>query len=259
MAGSTQSSEARHARPNPPPLRIHHLLACAIVASALFVWWRNAIPADYRTRMPAIAVAFSAIGEVLVAVEFTFAVFSVYWHLRGYAGLVQPGQWLMARRIVFVVQVAVARFIVSPLRVAGPWSKSLWNFSDIFLAAQSVLYTILLFVVAALSVLFFLWCAVRVADSRPWRVLFLLAAVRSLIDLLPLTRIFLPTSWPLDRVIALKMIVTSTVMLSVLGWIAWNERRLRRKRFWTHWLGMGFYAVGDILELSGGIIDLLWY
>ncbi len=261
MSNGETRPEVGQSRSGPPPLRIHHLLACAVVASVLFLWWRNAIPAELRAQLPATAVVLSAIVEVVSAVGFTFAVFSVYWHLKGFAGLVQPGQWLMLRRIIYVVQIVFGRIVVSHLRVTGPWHKSLWDFSDIFVAVWSILYTILVIVVAALPVLFYLWCALRVADTRPWRVLFSLAAIRSLIDALPLVRIFafLLPGWPLERLFALEMVTTSILLLSVMGWIVWNERRLRLRRFWTHWLGVGLYAANEALNLSGGVIEWVWY
>ncbi len=53
------------------------------------------MPAEVLDSLPVWALAFNAIAQGFPSLGLTFAIFSIYWQLKGCAGLVQPGQWLL--------------------------------------------------------------------------------------------------------------------------------------------------------------------
>lgn len=98
-----------------PPLRIHHLMVCAAVAAVQLAFWRSTLPDDVLARISessAAGVMLFAIDQTLNAAGLTLATFSVYWYLKGYAGLMQPGQWLL-----FIYFVSLLRWV--SLRLFG--------------------------------------------------------------------------------------------------------------------------------------------
>lgn len=246
-------------RPAPPRLRIHHLMACAAVAAIQLTLWRNVIPAGMIDQLPAWAKAANAISMCFVDVGLTFALFSVYWQLEGYAALVQPGQWLLARRLIYLAQLVFGYLVVSHLRVTGPWGKSfaLWSQQDKYLAIISVLYAVLSNINHALPAIFYAWCAWRVADTRPWRIFFSLNAINSLLHILPLYRFLNTTSGrSISRVLSAEMVITSILMLSLMLWVVLTDYR-RRQRYWTHWLGVGLCIAAEVLGFASGLMN--WF
>ncbi len=107
MAVIEQTSGAPHIRPAPPPLRIHHLMACAAVAAVQLSLWRASFThtAEIVSLLNAV---LTAIGYGLSAIGLTLAIFSIYWQRGGFAGLVQPGQWLLVRFVFLAIQFCVA-------------------------------------------------------------------------------------------------------------------------------------------------------
>jgi uncharacterized membrane protein len=234
-------------------------MACAVVAALQLTLWRSLLPVGALDQIPTWAKVGNAIGLCIFDIELTFALWSVYWHFKGYAALVEPGQCLLARHLIYLVQLLVGLLILSHLRVTGPWGKSfaLWSQQEKLVAVVSVLYVILANLNRALPAMFYAWCAWRVADTRPWRVFFCAKVVVGVLSLVPLSRFFdMTTVSSISQVLSAQMVVISIVMLSLLTWIITTEYR-GQQRYWTHWLGVGLCVATSVLELASGL--LRWF
>jgi hypothetical protein len=236
-------------------------MACTVVAAVLLTLWRSAIPAEENHQFSAAATVASSIFVGLSAIGLTFALLSVYWHLKGYAALVQPGQWLLLQNyLVDLAQLLFGLLLLSKLRVTGPWGKSfaLWTQEDKFFAVVSALYLIVVYLNRAAPALFYAWCAWRVADTRPWRIFFSLHAIIGLLGVVPLYYFSTPGS-SIFQVRHAATLVTNIAMLSLLVWIAATEYR-RQQRYWTHWLGVGLCVATTVLEFASVVMNWLgWY
>jgi hypothetical protein len=223
-------------------------MACTAVAAILLTLSRYQIPAEAVGQLSLSIKVFWAVREGLFATALTFALLAIYWQWKGYASLVQPGQWLLIQPLVDVAHLQIGLFLVTYLRVTGPWGKpfALWSQSEKLLAVVSALYIIAIYLNRALPLLFYAWCAWRVADTRPWRVFFALYAVTSALNFLP--------RYPIFQLLRPGLIVTSIVMLSVLMWIIATDYR-QQHRYWTHWLGVGLCVAITVLEFASGVMN----
>jgi hypothetical protein len=238
-------------RPDPPPLRIHHLLACAAVAAFLLTVWRSQMrPENWKlvdSASPATLVLF-AINQIIHAAAITLVVFSVYWHVKGYAALKQPGQWLP-----FATSLAAFRTLAMPLIgrivIESPWRKNvfLWDGSDLLAA---VVYFLAVFPHWVLPILLFGWLAWRIADTLPWRILFSLKAFGAALLFLP-DLLFQYFGFSGGAASTLLATIASVAMLVCAVWAPAHDYVRGTRRTWTHWTGIGLflaqYVVGTIM------------
>src|SRR5690242_17008774 len=106
-------------RPEPPPLRIHHLMACAVVAAVQLSLWRVAIP--HAAQFTGVNAVMVGIIYIFGAIGLTLALFSIYWQVNGLPGLVQPGQWLLVSYAV-----SALRFYVTILLLMAGTGPTVW-------------------------------------------------------------------------------------------------------------------------------------
>lgn len=245
-------------RPAPPPLRIHHLMACAVVLSLQLMLWRQAFPAELINRLPIWALAFNAVGEAFIGIGLTFAILSIYWQLKGYAALIQPGQWLLERYFLVVPQFIFSRLVLAHVRIMAFPAKPLaaWTLDEYCWAATRVLFIVGSFASVLLPLLFFVWCAWRVADTRLWRFFFAIAALTSLSNIVPPFGLTSLSVESIRHFIAVRSFVSSIPTLAVLCWIIASERRAQLERFWTHWLGVGLSFAAPVLGIASGLVSL---
>ena len=79
MASPEPATEAHSGRPDPPPLRIHHFLACGVVAALLLMIWRSQLrPENWELVEAAGAaiLALFAINQIIQAAALTLVAFS---------------------------------------------------------------------------------------------------------------------------------------------------------------------------------------
>lgn len=262
----------RHDQPavesaDPPPLRIHHLLACAVVAAAMMTLNRAVV----QSWLPELTVGhavYLGIHWSIQSVGVTAAVFAIYWQLKGMAGLVQPGQWLLLSYPLTFATWVVLWSVRSLRYVAGPsipWSKNIlaWGLADF--ASVWISFGEFVWQSGLPFLLLYAWGAWRIADTRPWRFLYALvtlgcvavtlqAALSSLspwfgIRLSPTTGTI--TTWPIPW-------ISSVAVLALLAWAVVDDVA-RRRRNWTHWLGCTLWATAYVLMLTYTILRwFLW-
>lgn len=230
-------------RPDPPPLRIHHWMLCITIAAIQLTVLHSRMPSSVVRQMSLSAIAFNGLYEGLGAIGVTLGILSIYWHLKGYAGLEQPGQWLL-----FSSAIAATPFYIVTLPLRR------WN-SVMALSIAAGVNVVLYHIIPAI---FFTLCAWKVADTRPWRAVFVFLAATMVAT----------TSWgshvissyritPLSVAIAIPILAQSCFGLGIEGWAAVIDIHSRRARFWTHWAGIGLAILYQILFIAGGTLTLL--
>jgi hypothetical protein len=236
-------------RPEPPPLRIHHLMACAAVVAVIFTLWRT-----YYTQMGTTSVAnaviLMAIGGGLTSIGLTFAIFSVAWHLRGYAALTQPGQWLLIGFAVSMLRTVILMSLLVATR-----RRSFGSMSDMWdiLNSASVLATYVV------PFGFYLWCAWKVADTRMWRIAFVAFAFLAILSIPGLVQLS-GMQWGLRGLdiylvsYAAQTGIKACVLLAAL----WNDRRQKLRRYWTHWLGVGLSILVYLSSILSMVVQWIY-
>ena len=198
-----------------------------------------------------------AIGQVVAASGLTLAIFSLYWHVKGRAGVVQPGQWLLFGYIVSVLHLVFVALFSPTFSSRIPWSR----INDPTDVALAVVYFVLVLIYYGLPVLLFGWGAWRVADTWPWRILFTILAIGSVLSIVPLFSIFTNRfGWAVNVAIAATFVSRSGTTLLVAVWVTINDCIRRQKRVWTHWAGLGLFIVERLLNVVNGLFFWLgWY
>jgi hypothetical protein len=229
-------------RPDPPPLRIHHWMLCVVVAAMQLAILHSRMPSSVVQQMPLPAIAFNAVYEGLGAISVTLGILSIYWHLKGYAGLVQPGQWLL-----FSSAIAAFPFYIVTLPLRR-WNGgvALWIADGLYIVYHVV------------PAVFFLLCAWKVADTRPWRIVFAFIAATMVVTTSWVSHV-LSSYWitPLSVAVAIPILAQSCLGLGIETWAAVTDVTSRRTRFWTHWAGIGLAILNQIMFVVGGALTLL--
>ena len=259
MASPEPATEAQSSRPHPPPLRIHHLMACGAVAALLFMIWRSQLrPENWKLveAFDASTIVLFTAAQIIQATGVTLAGFSLYWHVKGYAAFVQPGQWLP----VAISFAALRHLTMRPIHfllVQSPWGENvlLWNGIDFLFAAAHFLAIVACYL---LPIVLFAWLAWRVADTLPWRLIFALKASGGASNFFPAVRsdlfsYFQDYGWSFEATSLLLATIASVGMLACAVWAPANDRLRGIRRSWTHWVGLGlFLALYAVNALSYG-------
>jgi hypothetical protein len=102
-------------------------------------------------------------------------------------------------------------------------------------------------------VIFFAWCALRVADTRAWRVLFAIMALSSAI---PTGMVLMLTGAPLAppfTAFRLDMLIRVLFKLAVGVWAWTSDRWQALPRAWTHWAGLALFVIADAIIALGAL------
>jgi hypothetical protein len=196
-------------RPEPPPLRIHHLMIWTAAAAVLIsgsMWFertmRNGPPIENKIVIASLVLLAIAISGALV---FTF--FGIYWNDRGYPFPGRPGEmllWILAHTTIGLTAAFLGVFVVFAI-------------SDDLL---SIYYP-----VAGLALLIY-WFWIngrgmsRHADSMRWRFVFASLVLTSIASIL------FQTVW--------LMVVFLLCMLRAAA----DDEHRKIARGWLHWLGV---------------------
>jgi hypothetical protein len=236
-------------RPGPPPLRIHHLMACAAVAAVQFSLWRVLYP-QTPSQVPVANAAMMAVGGSLSAIGLTLAIFSVYWHAKGFAGLVQPGQWLLMGFAFSALRNVLTLMWVMSITAAPGGSRSSWW----------MLWSWMLFTTTFLvPFLFYAWCAWKVADTWPWRIAFAVMAISPVFTSGMMLQLFSSIAIANFQVIVWSAhIGRGVILILVEGWAAVSDLRTLRSRYWTHWAGVGLSLLVQLSSIVGVMAFLLY-
>jgi hypothetical protein len=192
-----------------PPLRIHHFLVWMAVTAMLItgtMWFdrtaRNGPPIESRVVVGSLILLAVAVSGALTGVGW-----GLYWRGRGYAFPKEPGDWLLtwiAATIVCVLAMLIGVFVV--FFIEEDWLDAFYFFGGLMLLIVSIRFGIL--------------GLMKYGDTAAWRVVFAVLA-----------------ALPLIFLVAGAVAAACGVLASLL-WAVWNDRRLRLRRHWMHWLGV---------------------
>lgn len=239
-----RAQQLPNVRPDPPPLRIHHLMACAAVAAVQFSLWRVRHP-QMIEYISATGAAMEAIRQSLNAVGLTCVIFSIYWHFKGYAGFTQPGQCLLAGYAFSAMELYLMALL---LWTFGP------DLNDVGRSMSSGGVLTWIFTIVNLAIYlglmaFYGWCAWKIADTQPWRLT--LASLALEVFVFPLSFVLIHYGYARNTAVVIPALVaTCTVMLLEIWSIA-NDVASRRERFWMHWVGVSLSMTGRVLSIAG--------
>jgi hypothetical protein len=240
-------------RPDPPRLRIHHLMVCAAVAALQLSLWRAGDP-EMIQRMSVVNAALFAAYRVLAAIGLTLAIFSIYWQQKGYAALVQPGQYLLLGYLVASLGFFYGAFMALIFNRDWLYARGLSSNSGPLASSLSILYFL---VSMGLPLVFFLWCAWKAADTIAWRVVFVVLAISTLLYFVPSVTFALGFSSSPLTAIALTNLGRGVVVLLLEIWAISEDVTRLRTRFWTHWAGAGLVIASQLLTIAGGVTMIL--
>ena len=236
-------------RPAPPPLRIHHLMACAAVAAVQFSLWRVLYP-ESASQLSVANSAMMVAGGGLSAIGVTLAIFSVYWHLKGFAGLVQPGQWLLVS------------FAFSALNgiVMLVWFKSIGSTSTNGDISWRIVWSLMFFATTFLiPCVFHAWCAWKVADTRPWRIVFIALAISPVLTSGFFMQLIASVAFmDVQSAIWTTYIGRGITFFLIEGWAAVRDLQSQRNRYWTHWAGVALALLVQLSTIAGGVAYSLY-
>ena len=237
------------ARPAPPPLRIHHLMACAAVAAVQFSLWRVLYPQS-ASQLSVTNAARMVAGGGLSAIGVTLAIFSVYWHLKGLAGLVQPGQWLLVGFAFSALNSVVMLVWLTSIGFTTANGYSSWR----------IVWSLMFFATTYLiPFIFHAWCAWKVADTWSWRIVFIAMAISPLLTSGFLMQVIASVAFMnMQSAIWTTYIGRGLILLLVEGWAAARDLQSRRKRYWTHWAGVALSLLVQLSSVAGGVAYLLY-
>lgn len=214
MAASELASRSPPLGPDPPPLRIHHLLIWTTLTAAIISgcmtfdrWARN----GPRISNPVI-IAGLVLGAVVIAGALTCVGCGFYWRRRGFAFPQSPGDWLLTIISASVVGLCTVYALFLAIFFASRDDDWFAMFYVIIGAAALIGWVYLQYVGMR-----------RRADTGAWRFTF------GVLMLSPCAagqaRMFGPV---IIAVIACVM------------WAAWNDWHHSIQRQWTHWCGAIF-------------------
>ena len=255
LIANLRTLQAQNAeRPDPPPLRIHHLLACAVVAAVLLSTLRFVL--SFSPQQQTLATSgFFAFSYVLSSIGLTLTGFSIYWWRKGYAAFSQPGQMLLlqyaATLALSLVGLALSAAMAGLIGAGRPPS---WNsFLPLAMSINGLVFGILL------PVAFYGWCAWRIADTWPWRVLFVLCAVAAILTstLTVIVLQFVTNIGPgnFRTVFAVPQLIRGVMLLGAGALAIVTDLTGRRKRSWTHWAGVILWLLSQV----GAFVMGLYY
>ena len=258
IANLRELQQKNAVRPDPPPLRIHHLMACAAVAAVLLSLLRFVLSRSPQQQTLAASGIF-AFTQVLTSIGLTLTGFSIYWWRKGYASFSQPGQMLLIQYAATLALYFVSVAFALAMSGAGSGSQlpSWYSSLPVIMGIGSLLFGVLL------PIAFYCWCAWKIADTWPWRVLFLLCALMAVLTstlAVMLTQVVTnvgPSN--IQTIIAVPHLIRGTVLLAAGALAVATDLVALRKRSWTHWAGIILWLVGQIGSLLMGLYYMfLW-
>ena len=148
-------------RPDPPPLRIHHIMAATAVIAVLL-----SISQSLRQSNTLGLSAFVASGQgiwmtISAGLAATVTGFGFVWRRHGHSYFNQPGHWLLVVKSL-MISVFLLAALISAMRLPDNHA--------VISAATGVFFVLLNVVVIGLN----LWAAAKIADSIPWTLIFLI-------------------------------------------------------------------------------------
>ncbi|HEX4415605.1 MAG TPA: hypothetical protein VH107_18375 [Lacipirellulaceae bacterium] len=238
-----------------PPLRIHHFLLCGIVCAIYLTWWRTMVPPSAVEQLPPWAIGFTAVFNALEAVGFTLAALSVFWRFKGYAGLEQPGVWLLLSFLVAVIPTVINNLLIT--LIGFDWPGALRGYYGTDYWALTNAWYLILFRLTPL--VFFAYGAWAVADTRAWRWVFVVIAMLSVFPIVAWISqaLSMNLNVPIKSAIAMPSFIAAAAIFAVATWALTTDITQQRRRCWPHWAGIGLLITQQFLLSLGALITLV--
>lgn len=243
-------------RPDPPPLRIHHLMACAVVAAVLLSILRFMLSLSPQ-QQTLVHYGIYAFSFVLTSIGLTLTGFSIYWWRKGYAAFSQPGQMLLLQyAATLVLSLAGLTLMAAMTGFRGAGRPPSWySFLPLAMSISSLVFGILL------PIAFYGWCAWKIADTWPWRILFascaLSAILTSALSMMLLQFMAGPSN--IQLIVGVPYLIRGAVLLGVGVQAVATDLATKRKRSWTHWVGILLWLLGQIGTFLMGLYYLFFW
>jgi hypothetical protein len=244
-------------RPDPPPLRIHHIMACTAVTAVLLTTLRFFVSISPQQQTLARYGIF-AFSYVLTAIGLTLTGFSIYWWRKGYAAFSQPGQMLLVPFAgTLVLSLASLALAAAMTGYRGAGRPPSWlSFLPMLISFNGLLFGVLF------PSAFYGWCAWKIADTWPWRGLFVLCAlaailISSLMVVLPFVMSIGPGNIPLF--IGVPQLARGSLLLTAGALAVVTDLTARRKRSWTHWAGVILWLLGQAGTFVSGVYYVFFW
>ena len=229
-------------------------MACAVVAAIELSLLRftMGLSAPQPTVLSGGIFGYS---QVINAIGLTLTGFSIYWWRKGYAAFSQPGQMLLLQYAASLVMYFVTMAFVLAMRSGGGPSRPTGWFSSlpIFFSVGSLLFGVLL------PIVFYIWCAWKIADTWSWRLLFVscaLGAILTSTGSMILMQFVTNSRGNLQTIIAVPYLMRGALLLIAGALAVVTDLAARRRRSWTHWAGIILWLFGQIGTLLMGVYYL---
>ena len=253
------TDESISAPTDSPPPRIHHLLLCMAVAATLLTVLQNRGPPAAFQRITAGQFVGMAESSTFLAVGSTLCAMSLYWRAKGFATLLQPGQWVLLGYSIPIIRLVYEVLFSAAFADRALSSRNilLWHFADFALLGYYLGLAILSSGLPLL--LLYAWGAWRVADTRPWRTLFIWVAIRSAWRSTQFVNPLLGGStlrWleNINSACFATMSISLAVNSLLAAWAIANDIKGRRPRYWTHWARAALMTTGNLLSLGRSLL-----
>jgi hypothetical protein len=251
---------SQYSRLPPPPLRIHHFMACAVVAAVLLSLLRLRFAWSPSPQQQSLAGnGLLAFTQVLTSIGLTLTGFSIYWWRKGYNSFSQPGQMLLVQYAASLVLSLLTLAFAIAMSQAGSTSRiTSWiSLLPMALGIGSLVFGVLL------PVAFYSWCAWKIADTWPWRVLFVLCAVAAILTstLMMLLAQFIVRIGPSDIpfIIAVPQLMRGILLGGIGILVVVTDLAAHRNRSWTHWAGVILWLLGQVGSILSGLFYLFFW
>ena len=138
------------------------------------------------------------------------------------------------------------------------WFKSIGLTSTNGDISWRIVWSLMLFATTFLiPCVFHAWCAWKVADTWPWRIVFIALAIS---PVLTSGMQFIASVALMDTQSAIwtTYIGRGVLIFFIEGWAATRDLQSRRNRYWTHWAGVTLSLLVQLSSIAGGVAYWLY-
>jgi len=250
--GGDASPSGASVRPDPPPLRIHHLFVCGFV-TALMMSLLRLLLSYSRQEQSLAGTSVFAFTQVITSIGLTLTGFSIYWWRKGYASFSQPGQMLLIQYAATLILyfVSLAFMVVMNAANGNPQSLGWFSMLSVIMGLGSFVFGVLL------PIIFYVWCAWKIADTWAWRTLFVLCALAALLTstfaIMLMQFVVGYNANNFQIIFAVPHLIRGTMLLAIGAVALATDLAARRERSWTHWAGIILWLLGQVGTLLMGL------
>lgn len=232
--------------------RLRHVFIYTAVCAGLFsLADRRYLATDHGPTPAWLTTSMWIVNTLCIGAVFTGLLFEVVSRWRRPDPGWQPGEWMLVVYGISYAFVAIGQWCAMQIWVRAPDGYP----NEAILEPYSVLAS----AASGSMVLLALLAAARMGAWNGWRIFFLLLA-----GCLLLVAAMFATIWLLIRLEVVLPFARFEVLTGVhiaiclsVGWAAYRERPIWGRRNGFHWLGVGTFALSEIVTVGGNIVRLV--